>query len=109
MKKTALILVMILILSALAGCSGGVTFSATINEASYGNILVAPVEGSEELSSSDLFSINITDTTKIIDALGKKTDQSSLEVGQTVEITYNGMIAESYPAQITADKIKIVG
>ena len=110
MKKSFVILIIVILLSsALAGCSGGVTFSATINEVRDGTILVAPVEGSDELRSSNLFSIGITDTTDIVDVSGKKTDQSSLEAGQTVEIRYNGMIAESYPAQITAEKIRIVG
>jgi hypothetical protein len=29
-------------------------------------------------------------------------------VGELIKITYDGMIAESYPAQISADKIEIL-
>lgn len=64
-----------------------VTFQATVTELIGSNILVEPLEGSLELSSSDSFSIPNIDT---ID----------LHIGDTVEITYNGVILESYPTQL---------
>lgn len=68
-----------------------VTFQATILEIKDTCYLVEPVEGSQELKSADKITVPI-----------KKLDQSlEPEVGDVIEIKYNGEIAESYPAQIT--------
>jgi uncharacterized lipoprotein YehR (DUF1307 family) len=94
----------------LTGCGGGTEkarFTATVKEAGESSILVTPSEDSGERNSADLISVHISEKTKIYDNNGKKTDAASIKTGFTVEITYNGMIAESYPAQIWADKIRI--
>lgn len=68
-----------------------VTFLATILEIKDTYYLVEPVEDSQELKSADLFTVPI-----------KNLDPSlEPEVGDIIEIAYNGEIAESYPAQIT--------
>ncbi|MDD6572185.1 MAG: DUF3221 domain-containing protein [Thermoflexaceae bacterium] len=67
-------------------------FNAVVQEIGQGQVLVAPVEGSRELNSSDLIWV----TTTVVSANGVP----SLKAGDTIRIVYNGMIAESYPAQI---------
>jgi len=75
------------------------TFQATILEIHDGYYLVEPVEGSAERNSAD----QITVPMKNMDA------SSELEVGDALEIEYDGSIAESYPAQITdVYSIKVV-
>lgn len=67
-----------------------VTFEAKILEISEKSFLVEPVEGSWELNSSDQFTVPI-----------EKMD-SALEpqIGDIIEIVYNGEIMESYPARL---------
>ena len=64
-----------------------VTFQATVIETANNSILVKPVDGSLELDSADQFNI-------------PNEDQLELQTGAVVEITYNGEILESYPAQL---------
>ena len=60
-------------------------------------MLVTPVEGSAELNSSDSFCVSIEHMSASLDP----------EVGDIVEITYNGGIQETYPASLE-DVISIV-
>lgn len=101
-RQLLLILTMSLILLATAcGTSssgeskvGGdetVTFQATILEIQDGYYLVEPVEGSAELNSADRITIPMTNMEP----------SPEPEVGDVLEIEYDGSIAESYPAQIT--------
>ncbi|MCM1087184.1 MAG: DUF5301 domain-containing protein [Muribaculaceae bacterium] len=64
-----------------------VTFQATVIERNNDTILVKPVDGSLELNSADKFSIS-------------NEEELELQVGDLVEIAYNGGIMESYPAQL---------
>jgi len=65
-------------------------FQATILEISNQTLLVEPVEGSQELKSSDQIRLPM-----------KNMSPSPVpKVGDVIEITYNGEIAESYPAEI---------
>lgn len=102
-KKLSLILIIIFILAA-ASCgtsSGGgeskaggdetATFQATILEIQDGYYLVEPVEGSAELNSADQIAIPMINMEP----------SPEPEVGDVLEIGYDGSIAESYPAQIT--------
>lgn len=101
-RQLLLILTMSLILLAAAcGTSssgeskvGGdetATFQATILEIQDGYYLVEPVEGSAELNSADRITIPMTNMEP----------SPEPEVGDVLEIEYDGSIAESYPAQIT--------
>ena len=102
-KQLLLILMIIFILSTVAcGTSGGsgeskaggdetVTFQATILEIQDGYYLVEPVEGSAELNSADQITIPMTNMEP----------SPEPEVGDVLEIEYDGSIAESYPTQIT--------
>jgi len=65
------------------------TVQARITEVENGSFLVAPVEGSPELSSSDLFRVPITNMPP----------SPEPQAGDILEITHNGLILESYPAQ----------
>ncbi|MCM1263969.1 MAG: DUF5301 domain-containing protein [Butyrivibrio sp.] len=64
-----------------------VTFQATVIETNDGTIVVQPVDGSLELNSADKFSIS-------------NKEELELQVGDLIEIAYNGEIMESYPAQL---------
>ncbi len=68
------------------------TFSANVLEVDKQYILVKPLEGEQELNSSDRIRVSLRD--------GDSGVFEEISVGDTVEITYDGVIAESYPAQI---------
>ena len=101
-RQLLLILTMSLILLAAAcGTSSGggeskvggdetVTFQATIIEIQDDGYLVEPVEGSVELNSADRITI----------PMANMEPSPEPEVGDVLEIEYDGSIAESYPAQI---------
>lgn len=99
MKKYISIFLAIMCILSLVGCGKkepvgdppSVSFQATILEIIDQTYLVEPVEGSQELKSSDQITVPM-----------KNLDPSlEPEVGDIIEITYDGSIAESYPAQIT--------
>lgn len=66
-------------------------FQATIIEIRDGYYLVEPVDGSTELNSADQITVPMTNMNP----------SPEPEVGDVLEIEYDGSIAESYPAQIT--------
>ena len=74
------------------------TFVATIIEMNGSTVIVTPEAGSSELRSGD----KITFDTGKLENIGAV-------VGSVVEITYNGDIMESYPAQIFAQSWKLAG
>ncbi len=71
-------------------------FVATILEMNDFSALVAPVEGEEELGSSDEISFST-----------KNLGDIEVQVGSVVEVTYIGGIMESDPAQINAVSWKL--
>lgn len=72
-------------------------FEATVFEVKEHTLLVEPLEGEEERKSSDRISVGTDSISQeeALAALGK------LREGDVIEIGYDGMIMESYPAQIT--------
>lgn len=70
-------------------------FIATILEVNDNSIMVEPIEGAHERKSSDKIVI-------------KRINTDNYAVGDKVKITYNGLINESYPAQISATEIELV-
>ena len=64
-----------------------VTFQASVIEMNDDSIIVKPVDGSLELNSADKFYIS-------------NEENLELQIGDLVEISYNGEIMESYPAQL---------
>ena len=99
-KHLLLILILSLILTACGTSSGDgesevggdetVTFQATILEIQDGYYLVESVEGSAELNSADQITIPMINMNP----------SPEPEVGDVLEIEYDGSIAVSYPAQI---------
>lgn len=64
-----------------------ITFQASVIEKSKDSIIVKPVDGSLELDSADKFHLS-------------NEENLELQIGDLVEISYNGEIMESYPAQL---------
>ena len=99
MKKSISIILSILWILFLMGCSKkepvgdppSVSFKANVLEINDQTYLVEPVEGSDELKSSD----------RIVVSMKNMNPSPEPKVGDVIEITYDGSIAESYPAQIT--------
>lgn len=67
------------------------SFVATILEINGDSVLVEPVEGEDELRSSDKIEFSASGL-----------DNIGAEVGSVVQVTYTGEMMESYPAQINA-------
>ena len=97
--KGIILILAVLALSLLAACKKEkepistpeeVSFRAVITEISGTSMLVTPVEGSEELKSSDAFRIPIENMSP----------SPEPGVGDTVEIVYKGGILETYPASL---------
>lgn len=103
MRKQVLVILVLSLILAVTACgtsSGGksevvgnekATFQATILEIHDGYYLVEPVAGSTELNSADQITVPMTNMNP----------SPEPEVGDVLEIEYDGSIAESYPAQIT--------
>ncbi|MCD8082396.1 MAG: hypothetical protein LUE86_02435 [Clostridiales bacterium] len=68
-----------------------VVFQAVVLEIQDSSYLVEPVEGSPELKSAD----------QIVVSISGAEPSPEPEAGDIIEITYDGMIAETYPAQIS--------
>lgn len=71
------------------------------------SLLITPGEDSNEARSSDKISVHFSDAV-LVDESGATIQPEELLVGDILVISYNGVIAESYPAQITASKIEKV-
>jgi len=63
-------------------------------------LLVYPDEESTEFKSADKISVGLSKVKEMPEAV---------KPGDRIKIFYDGIIAESYPAQITADKIESIG
>ena len=101
MKKLIPLLLSLVFVLTLIGCTSEdkATFQATILEIEDDYYLVEPVEGSTELNSAD----------RIMVPMVNINPSQEPEVGDTLEIVYDGTIAESYPAQInTVYSISVV-
>ena len=96
MKKIFCVLITLTIIFSFTACNSktndALTFQATILEIHDDNYLVELVEGSSELNSADHITVPMTNMNV----------SPEPEVGDTLEIVYDGDIADSYPAQITS-------
>ena len=92
-RKIVYVLITLAVLFSFTACNskidGMATFQAIILEIHDNYYLVEPIEGSAELNSADQITVPMTSTIP------------SPEVGDILEIVYDGVIAESYPAKIT--------
>ena len=66
----------------------GAVFEATVKQISEGNILVEPAENAAERASASEIWVRVPE------------NSPDLQVGDRIVISYDGMIAETYPAQI---------
>lgn len=73
------------------GAAETVTFTATVLEVGDGYLLAEPVEGDAMLATADRI---------LVDTGGADLPDGVAE-GAVVEITFDGMVRESYPAQIS--------
>lgn len=71
------------------------------------SLLVTPDPESSEYKSSNKFMVSVSDD-RIWDTKGKGISKEDLRPGDMLEITYNGVILESYPAQIFASSIQLL-
>jgi len=70
------------------------------------SLIVMPNADSNEFKSSDKIAVSATDAV-LNDWKGEEISLNDLRVGDTVEIIYNGVIMESYPAQISCYRIEL--
>ena len=64
--------------------------TGTVLEISNGTMIVEPLEGEDELSSADKFVVSMEHMSA----------SQEPEVGDIIEVTYNGDIEETYPARL---------
>ena len=103
MRKQLLLILTLSLILAVTACrtsssresevdeNGKAIFQATILEIRDGYYIVEPVDGSTELNSADQITVPMINMNP----------SPEPEVGDVLEIEYDGSIAESYPAQIT--------
>lgn len=82
------------------------SFRAEIIDTAEG-LLIAPDEDSDEYRSSDRMTVNISKA-KLTGLEGTEIFKEQLKFGDIVLVSYDGAIAEAYPAQITAAKVEVV-
>ena len=82
-------------------------FSASVLEVTEKTLLIEPEQGSAERASADRISVSLTQDAELLNLAGDSCTPADIHVGDTVEITYDGVIAESYPAQITARRVAV--
>ena len=106
MKKAVLLFLALALSLSLCACGrsdgGNKTFAARIDTAGESSLTVTPDVTSSEAKAADLFAVALTENTMLADADGNAVDRSFFTAGTQVEITYDGVIRESDPAQITA-------
>jgi hypothetical protein len=83
------------------------TFQAEVIEAGD-HLLITPDKDSNEMKSSDRIAVGLNQAS-ITDEDGNTITAADLKPGDYLEITYDGGIAESYPAQISASEIQRTG
>lgn len=82
------------------------TFHARVLDKENG-LLIAPEKNTSEAKSSDKIFVGLVNT-KIYGLNGKEMPADQFMVGDRIKVTYNGIIAESYPAQISSNEIEVV-
>lgn len=113
MRKIVLLIIVMFVLGAsLIGCSENTDTSHQVFKADVigtkDGLLITPDKDSIEYSSSDRIYV-ATREAEIAPDKGNTIDVDILRPGDRIKVSYDGLIAESYPAQITADKIELLG
>ncbi len=83
------------------------TFRAEVIEAGD-YLLIAPDKDSSEAKSSDRISVR-TAQAVITGEDGEEITLADLKPGDFIEVTYDGIMMDSYPAQISASAIRVTG
>ena len=112
MKKTSLLILLLIILPMLFACEKENTedtdvtvgFEMEAQVVALGEKMEVNVTKSEY--SSGPFWIIISDKTEFLDAKGEKIKREDIGVGDTVTIAYNGQVMMSYPPQVVALSVK---
>lgn len=116
--KLALLLITVIVLA--SGCEGKINQTAIPNSKDTTDsekfnaevmvagdfILAAPNQTSKEYKGSDKVSVNLTDCL-VTDLRGEEISGKELKAGDIIEITYDGVMMESYPAQIRASAVRV--
>lgn len=82
----------------------GIVFSATVEERKENSLLVLADEDASVRSSSDRFSVALSGA-QLLDQEGNALEAADFWLLDRVEIAFEGQVAETYPAQITAKKV----
>lgn len=69
-----------------------------------GAVLIESIKG----TSNNKASVRVTPRTRIVNRAGEKLNFTSLRMGQWVEASFIGLVAESYPVQAVAAEIRIL-
>lgn len=95
--KKSLIVVLLLALLALSACAGekDVELAATVLAVNENGILVEPDEGTDARASSDKIFFSCENAVLF-------------QAGDRVVIVFDGVIAESYPAQASAKSVELL-
>lgn len=112
MKRSALVVMVLCLIIFIAGCTlkENVGIRGEIKEIFNveDNIIGIYVEGEiEEDTIYDKANISINDKTKVFKG-DNKVNFIELKEGQIIEVIFDGAVAESYPVQGKAKKIKIL-
>lgn len=99
MKKKLVLIIGVIVVFAIVGIiifstyrsSESYKMTGTVLEITNGTMIVKPLEGEDELSSSDRFAI-------LIEHMNSSPDS---KVGDIIEATYNGNIDATYPARLS--------
>ncbi|HKL78943.1 MAG TPA: hypothetical protein VJ888_00760, partial [Mobilitalea sp.] len=116
MKKIILVILGVFLVGVMTGCSENTLkikekskdqiFEAEVIEGGE-YLLVAPDEASDAYRSSDKISVALLGA-EVKDSAGNTIGGDQLKAGDIVKITFNGVILESYPAQITANIVELI-
>lgn len=97
---------LIILITCVSGCREKEmihSFQAAVLETENG-LLIRPDSDTAEFRSSDKIYVHV-ENAQITDASGNPCLLENIVPGDVLKIFYNGMIMESYPAQIHASKI----
>ncbi len=116
MRKTALIIFLALVLLTFCSCENEKNGedSSTLPPSEYTLVGTVTAKSTRiELNADETeimsgpYSVIINDQTEFCYANGASATLDSVEIGDRVEITYNGQVMLSYPAQIVAHRVVI--
>ena len=106
MKKAVVFIILCICILVLSACAAGgskATFRATVDSVSENGMMVTTIDNKD----FDKASVHILEKTKI-SLNGKEAKITDISAGDEVEIGFDGIVAESYPVQLTAETVTIL-